>query len=90
MALNIKNPEVEQLAADVARLAGETKTEAVKRALAERKARLAHRVDPADRLGRVTRFLERDVWPVVPAGEAGRRMSRQEEDALLGFGPDGV
>lgn len=90
MALNIKNPEVEQLAADVARLAGETKTEAVKRALAERKARLAHRVDPADRLGRVTRFLERDVWPVVPASEAGRRMSRQEEDALLGFGPDGV
>jgi len=33
MALNIKNPEVERLAADVARLTGESKTEAIRRAL---------------------------------------------------------
>jgi antitoxin VapB len=36
MALNIKNPQVEQLAAEVARLAHETKTEAIRRALEER------------------------------------------------------
>ena len=40
MALNIKNPEVEILAAEVARLAQETKTEAIRQALLERKARL--------------------------------------------------
>ena len=35
MALNIKNSAVEELAEEVARLAGETKTEAIRRALAE-------------------------------------------------------
>lgn len=40
MALNIRNPETERLAAEVARRTGETKTEAVTRALRERLARL--------------------------------------------------
>lgn len=40
MPLNIRNPETEQLAAEVARRTGETKTEAVTRALRERLARL--------------------------------------------------
>ena len=31
MALNLKNPEVEALAAEVATLAGETKTEAIRK-----------------------------------------------------------
>ena len=35
MALNLKNAEVERLAAEVARLAGESKTEAIRRALEE-------------------------------------------------------
>src|SRR5438128_12697313 len=49
MALNIKNRNVEQLAAEVARLAGESKTEAVRRALEERRERLAFRVVRRDR-----------------------------------------
>ena len=40
MALNIRNPETERLATAVARLTGETKTEAVTRALRDRLARL--------------------------------------------------
>lgn len=40
MALNIRNPEAERLAEAVARLAGETKTQAVTRALQDRLARL--------------------------------------------------
>ena len=90
MALNIKNAEVERLADEVARLAGESKTEAVRRALSERKQRLAHRIDPDDREGRIRRFLEREVWPLVPADELGRRLTTAEEDAVLGFGPDGA
>ena len=90
MALNIKNAEVERLADEVARLAGESKTEAVRRALVERRQRLAFRVAPGDRPDRVRRFLEREVWPLVPAGEVGRRLTSQEEDEILGFGPDGT
>lgn len=90
MPLNIKNREVEQLAAEVARMTGETKTEAVRQALAERKARLGLRIDPGDRLGRAQRFLQREVWPLVPASERGRRLSTEEEDAVLGFGPHGA
>ena len=89
VALNIKNPEVEKLAAEVARLTGESKTEAVRRALLERKQRLAYRVDATDRRTRVLRFLQRDVWPTVPPSEVGRRLSAAEEDELLGIGPDG-
>ena len=40
MALNIRNPETERLAADLARLTGETKTEAVTNALRDRLLRL--------------------------------------------------
>lgn len=40
MALNIRNPEAEHLAATLARLTGETKTEAVTQALKDRIARV--------------------------------------------------
>jgi antitoxin VapB len=40
MALNIRNPEAEQLAATLAKLTGETKTEAVIKALRSRLERL--------------------------------------------------
>jgi antitoxin VapB len=90
VALNIKNRDVERLVIEVARLAGESKTEAVRRSLEERKARLAYRVPDGDRRGRLLRFLETEVWPRVPAGELGRRMTRDEEDAILGYGEEGV
>lgn len=90
MALNIKNPEVERLAAEVARLAGETKTEAVRRALAERHARLRQRVAEAGRRDRVRRFLEREVWARVPEDQLGRMPDRAEREEILGYGPAGV
>lgn len=40
MALNIRNPEAERLAAELARQTGETKTEAVTQALRDRLARV--------------------------------------------------
>jgi antitoxin VapB len=90
MALNIKNSEVERLAAEVAKLTGENKTEAIRRALQERKDRLAFRVVRKDRRGDLLRFLERAVWSRVPRRLMGRRMSRKEEDAILGYGSRGV
>jgi antitoxin VapB len=90
MALNIKNDEVERLAAEVAHITGETKTEAIRRALAERRQRLAYRISPGDRESRALRFLEREIWPRIPEDQLGRRLSRSEEDEILGYGPEGV
>ena len=78
MALNIKNPEVERLATEVADLAGETKTQAIRRALEERKSRLALRVVRLDRRGDFLKVLERDIWPKIPRRLLGRRLSRTE------------
>lgn len=90
MALNIKNEEAERLAAEVARMTGETKTEAIRRALAERRQRLAYRLNSGDREARALRFLEREVWPRIPDDQLGRRLSREEEDEILGYGPAGT
>lgn len=90
MALNIKNDEVEQLAAEVARITGESKTEAIRRALLERRQRLAYRVRPGGREALALRFLEREVWPRIPEDQLGRRLSRREEDEILGYGAEGV
>jgi antitoxin VapB len=89
MALNIKNPEVERLAAEVARVTGESKTEAIRRALEERRQRLKG-VKIQARRARVLRFLETRIRPTLPKKERGRRLSRAEEDAILGYGPAGV
>ncbi len=89
MALNLKNDEVERLAAMVARMTGESKTEAIRRALLERHERLRGR-SVEQRRDRTLKFLEKKVWPTLPEGERGRRLTRAEEDEILGFGPDGV
>jgi antitoxin VapB len=89
MGLNIKNVDVERLAGEVAGMAHETKTEAIRRALLERRARLqAHAGKPEGRSG-LREYLERNIWPLVPSGELGRVLSRAEEDQILGYGPEG-
>lgn len=90
MALNIKDREAEKLAAEVAAMTGESKTRAVKVALQERKQRLALRIVRRDRGQALRRFLEQEVWPQVPRKVLGRRVSRRERDAILGYGSEGV
>jgi antitoxin VapB len=90
MALNIKDPEAEKLAAEVAAMTGESKTRAVKVALQERKQRLALRIVPRDRGRALYRFLEQEVWPQVPRKALGRRVTRREREGILGYGPRGV
>jgi antitoxin VapB len=89
MALNLKNPEVEALAAEVAHLARESKTEAIRQSLIERKARLQVSATHRPSQARLIDFLERSVWPNVAPGALGRRISRDEEDAILDYGPEG-
>lgn len=90
MALNIKDPDTERLASEVAKLTGESKTRAIRVALQERKQRLGFRVKVRSRKDEMLRFLEREVWPRVPDDERGRRLTREEEDAILGYGPEGT
>jgi len=90
MALNIKNAEVERLAAEIAGLTGETKTEAVRRALAERRARLRTRIADASRADRIRRFLEREVWSRIPENQLGKAPDRAEREEVLGYGDAGV
>ena len=81
MALNIKDPETEKLAAEVAAITGESKTRAVKVALQERKQRLAVRVVNGDRTEDLRRFLAQEIWPRVPRKELGKRLTRRELEA---------
>jgi antitoxin VapB len=90
MALNIKNREVERLAEEAGRLAGESKTETIRRALEDRVANLRLRVVRRDREADILAYLEREVWPNVPRRVLGRRLSRREEDRILGYGREGV
>lgn len=88
--MNIKDPEAERLAAEVARMTGESKTGAIRSALADRKERLAYRIGRRDRRKELLRILEEEIWPAVPRSVIGKRISKKEEARILGYGPEGV
>lgn len=90
MALTIKNADVERLAAEVARLTGETKTQAIRVALQERRSRLATGVDQEARAAEILHWLETEVWPQVPEELRGRPHDSRADDEIVGYGPDGL
>jgi antitoxin VapB len=77
MALNIKDAETEQLAAEVA-------------ALRERKARLTAARTATSRGQRLRQFLAEELWPQIPGEVLGTAMSKTEREQILGYGPEGV
>jgi Rv0623-like transcription factor len=80
MALNIKNPEVERLAQEVASLAKETKTEAIRRALMERRPDGGPR--SGERAGRTCALIWGGTLAIDSAGTVGAN------DDPGGRGPD--
>lgn len=90
MALNIENREVECLAAEVAALAHETKTEAIGKALAERRERLEVRKPSVNRAEALRRLFEDHIWPTIPPDVRGKPISKRERGEILGYGPEGV
>lgn len=90
MAVNIKNEDVERLLDEVVKITGETKTEAVRKALEERQQRLALRAGARADEVRLFTFLQDEVWPQIPADQLGTRLSKQEEEKILGYGEIGV
>lgn len=90
MALNIKNSEVEHLVDEIVRLTGESKTEAIRKALDERRRRLlAQAVTPRNE-ARLLAFLEDEIWSQIPVELMGQPLTKQEEEAILGYGEAGV
>ena len=94
MALTLRNPQVEALANEVARMAGESLTEAVLNSLVERRDRLQP-IQPQDSTRvaptrDVTRFLATQVWPLIPKSVLGTEVTKEEAESCLGFGPQGV
>src|SRR5205085_10537414 len=71
MALNIKDPETERLAADVASLAGESKTAAIRQALRERRQRLLLARGGRGGGDRMVDGLQAGLWPKVRATGRG-------------------
>jgi antitoxin VapB len=90
MALNIKNPEVERLVEEQARLTGTSKTETIRLALVARREWLARRGAPQRGGVRFLRYLEEEVWPQAPPEVLGQPLSRQEREEILGYGPEGA
>ena len=91
MALNIKDPEAERLAAEVAALSGQSKTAVVREALRARRDQLvADRESAEERYRRLHRFLEEEVWSQLPPDQLGKTITKEEQEEILGFGPEGV
>ena len=83
MALNIRNPETEELAETLAKLTGETKTQAVTKALRDRLERVRRRLsgrrlaDELDKIALHTASLpvldDRDADEILGYDEPGKR-----------------
>ncbi len=80
MALTIKNPEVERLAEEVARLSGQNKTQAVRQALEEKRDRLTLRV---------SRAALRPTWPWCRS-RSSKGVSRPRADRRTGVARPGA
>jgi antitoxin VapB len=89
MTLRIKSPEVEALAEALAAMTGESTTEAIRRALVERRERLSLQQAGRELGSDFLRYLEEEVWPKAPPGQLDRRLTRYE-DEILGYGPGSV
>jgi antitoxin VapB len=88
MALNIKDKESEELAAEIALMTGETKTGATRTALRERRDRLrleGGRRPPKPYAG-MRHWLETEIWPQIPDELKDQPpMSKAEREEFLGF-----
>ncbi len=82
MALNIRHPETEQLAEQLADLTGETKTEAVRRALQDRLERL--------RRGRTRRALADELDEIALRCARLPVRDHRPADEILGYDDDGL
>ena len=82
MALNIKDEDTDHLAREVARQAGETLTEAIRTALAERLQRLTGR--------RRAPLLKEKLDEILHRIDKLPRLDDRSDDEILGYDTDGL
>ena len=82
MALNIRNPETEQLAAELAKLTGESKTQAVTLALRERLKRIRRR--------KAGRRLAQELDEIALHCASLPVLDTREADEILGYDLHGL
>ena len=78
MALNIKDPETDRLARELAALTGESITDATRRALEERLQTVRRRTP------------QRDLRGIIRRGRARPVLDARPEEEILGYGSDGL
>ena len=52
--------------------------------------RLETRIVRRDRAAAMTRFLEGEVWPLLPRPGSRTKLTKKQQERILGFGPEGV
>ncbi|HUJ32233.1 MAG TPA: type II toxin-antitoxin system VapB family antitoxin [Candidatus Acidoferrum sp.] len=82
MALNIRNSEAERLAAELAKSTGETKTEAVIKALRDRLARV--------RRERAKRRLADELEDIAKQYESLPVLDHRSADEIIGYDENGL
>ena len=82
MALNIRNPEAEQLAGELAKATGETKTEAVTKALRDRLSRV--------RQERTQRSLADELEEIAKHCAQLPVLDTRTPDQILGYDENGL
>jgi antitoxin VapB len=82
MALNIRNPETERLASELAKRTGETKTEAVTKALRDRLMRV--------RRERTKRSLVDELEEIARHCASLKVLDRRRADEILGYDKTGL
>jgi len=78
---------IKQLSANLARLTGETRTEALRTALEERMARLSSAAAQQARRVEMTRIFGRRTRGMVPARGKKNALTPEEVQELLAYGP---
>lgn len=82
MALNLRNPQVDRLVAELARLTGESKTEAVLNSVRDRLERV--------RRERRGRRLADELDEIALQCAALPALDARSDDEILGYGEDGL
>jgi antitoxin VapB len=88
MTLKIENEDIEILLEEIVTITGESKTGALRKALEERRQRLAMSSFNADGRRDLLSFLQDEIWPQIPPELLGTRLTKAEEENILGYGED--
>jgi hypothetical protein len=59
-------------------------------ALEQRQQRLHSGIDPEARKAELLRLMEEEIWSQVPPELRGQPHDSARDDAIIGYGPDGV